>query len=130
MKAPRLKSHLLTFFSVANLWFLRSVGALAQADGAKASPKTAGRNFRRATAPNYSGKKLLARNVSKLQQEEIAGAQRLQTTAGRNCWRATAPNYSRKKLLARNGSKLQQEEIAGAQWLQTTAGRNCRPTTR
>ena len=76
MKAPRLKSHLLTFFSVANLCFLRSVGALAQADGAKASPKTAGRNCWRATAPNYSRKKLLARNGSKLQQEEIVARQR------------------------------------------------------
>jgi elongation factor P--beta-lysine ligase len=83
--------------------------------GAQRLQTPAGRNCWRATAPNFSRKKLLARNGSKLQREEIAGTQRLQTTAGRNCWRATAPNYSGKKLLARNGSKLQQEEIVARQ---------------
>ena len=74
---------------------------------------------------SIDGKKYPAGDESKLQREEIAGAQRLQTPAGRNCRSATAPNSSGKKLSKRNGSKLQQEEIADAQWLQTTAGRNC-----
>jgi hypothetical protein len=110
MKAPRLKSYLLTFFSVANLWFLRSVGALAQADGAKASPKTAGRNFRRATAPNFSGKKFPAGDESK-------------TPAGRNFLREMSPNFSGKKFPAGNEFKLQQEEISCGKYIQNFSGK-------